>query len=47
MSDFAYGDDCCGTGLVSGKVRAVQLYACRSPEGSRGVRLPDFKTIGT
>ena len=47
VSDFVYGDDYCGTGLVSGKVKAIPLYACRGPEGSRSVRLPDFKTIGT
>jgi hypothetical protein len=47
VSDFVYGGDYCGTGLVSGNVKAIPLYACRGPEGSRSVRLPDFKTIGT
>jgi hypothetical protein len=27
--------------------KAIPLQAWRSPEGSRRLRLPDFKTIGT
>jgi hypothetical protein len=27
--------------------KAIQLQALRGPEGSRRLRLPDFKTIGT
>ena len=32
---------CCGKG------KAIQLQAWTGPEGSRRLRLPDFKTIGT
>jgi hypothetical protein len=30
-----------------GKSKAIPLQALRDPEGSRKLRLPDFKTIGT
>jgi hypothetical protein len=30
-----------------GKGKAIPLQAYRDPEGSRRLRLPDFKTIGT
>jgi len=30
-----------------GKVKAIPLQAWTGPEGSRRLRLPDFKTIGT
>ena len=30
-----------------GKDKAIPLQACRGPEGSRRLRLPDFKTITT
>jgi hypothetical protein len=30
-----------------GKGKAIQLQAWTGPEGSRSLRLPDFKTIGT
>jgi hypothetical protein len=33
--------------LGKGKGRAIPLQALTDPEGSRRVRLPDFKTIGT
>jgi len=33
------------TGKLKGK--AIPLQACRGPEDSRRLRLPDFKTIGT
>jgi len=29
------------------EVKAIPLQACTEPEGSRRLRLPDFKTIGT
>jgi hypothetical protein len=29
------------------KVKAIPLQALTGPEGFRGLRLPDFKTIGT
>jgi len=29
------------------KVKAIPLQACTGPEGSRKLRLPGFKTIGT
>jgi hypothetical protein len=32
---------------VKGKGKAIPLQAFRGPEGSRRLRLPDFKTIGT
>jgi len=30
-----------------GKGKAIPLHAWAGPEGSRRLRLPDFKTIGT
>jgi hypothetical protein len=33
------------TGQLKGK--AIQLLAWTGPEGTRRLRLPDFKTIGT
>ena len=47
LCDFVWGDNYCGTVLVSGNVKAIPLQAWRGPEGSRRLRLPDFKTIGT
>jgi len=32
---------------VKGKGKAIPLQACAGPEGSRRLRLPDFKTIDT
>jgi hypothetical protein len=32
---------------VTGKGKAIPLQALTGPEGSRRLRLPDFKTIGT
>jgi len=32
---------------VKGKGKAIPLQAWTGPEGSRRLRLPDFKTIGT
>jgi hypothetical protein len=32
---------------LRGKCKAVPLQAWTGPEGSRKLRLPDFKTIGT
>jgi hypothetical protein len=32
---------------IKAKGKAIPLQAWRSPEGSRRLRLPDFKTIGT
>jgi len=39
----------CNTAHVrcKGKCKAIPLRAWTGPEGSRGLRLPDFKTIGT
>jgi len=34
-------------GKGKGKGKAIPLQAWTSPEGSRSVRLADFKTIGT
>jgi hypothetical protein len=31
----------------TGKGKAIPLQAWRGPEGTRRLRLPDFKTIGT
>jgi hypothetical protein len=42
-----------GKGLIvqyertKGKGKAIPLQALTGPEGSRRLRLPDFKTIGT
>jgi hypothetical protein len=33
--------------IVEGKGYAIQLQVLTGPEGSRRLRLPDFKTIGT
>jgi hypothetical protein len=33
--------------LVQAKAKAIPLQALTDPEGSRRLRLPDFKTIGT
>ena len=35
------------TPVVKGKGKAIPLQALTGPEGSRRLRLPDFKTIGT
>jgi len=32
---------------IEGKGKAIPLQAWKGPEGSRRLRLPDFKTIGT
>jgi hypothetical protein len=32
---------------MTGKGKAIPLQAWRGPEGSRRLRIPDFKTIGT
>jgi hypothetical protein len=32
---------------IKGKVKAIPLWALTGPDGSRRLRLPDFKTIGT
>jgi hypothetical protein len=32
---------------VKGKGKAIPLQALTGPDGSRRLRLPDFKTIGT
>jgi len=34
-------------GKGKGKGKAIPLQAWTGPEGSRKLRLPDFKTIGT
>jgi hypothetical protein len=36
-----------GTGKGKGKGKAIPLQAWTGPEGSGGLRPPDFKTIGT
>jgi hypothetical protein len=33
--------------VMHNKVKAIPLQAWTGPEGSRRLRLPDFKTIGT
>jgi hypothetical protein len=35
------------TKLSTGEGKAIPLQALTGPEGSRRLRLPDFKTIGT
>jgi len=37
----------CKKGKGKGKGKAIPLQAWRGPEGSRRLRLPDLKTIGT
>jgi hypothetical protein len=32
---------------TKGKCKAIPSQACTGPEGSRRMRLPDFKTVGT
>jgi len=41
------GQHKCVTFLGNGKCKAIPLQAWTGPEGSRKMRLPDFKTIGT
>jgi hypothetical protein len=36
-----------GEYLVKGRGKAIPLQTLTGPEGSRSLRLPDFKTIGT
>jgi len=36
-----------GNGKGKGKGKAILLQAWTGPEGSRMLRIPDFKTIGT
>jgi len=36
-----------GHGKGKGKGKAIPLQAWTGPEGSRRLRLPDFKTLGT
>jgi len=36
-----------GKDIGKGKGKAIPLQAWTGPEGSRRLRLPDFKTIGT
>ena len=33
--------------VIKGKVTAITVQVWTGPEGSRRLRLPDFKTIGT
>jgi hypothetical protein len=33
--------------ILRGKVKPVPLHVWTGPEGSRWLRLPDFKTVGT
>jgi hypothetical protein len=35
------------SGIIMVKGKAIPLEACTGPEGSRRLRFPDFKTIGT
>jgi hypothetical protein len=37
----------CGVFFVNGEGKSIPLQALTDPEGSRRLRLPDFKTIGT
>jgi hypothetical protein len=36
-----------GENIVKGTGKAIPLQAWTGPEGSRSLRIPDFKTIGT
>jgi len=43
-----YSVQVCSLGAIGkGKGRAIPLQAWTDPEGSRRLRLPDFKTFGT
>jgi hypothetical protein len=42
-----FGNPYKGKGKGKGKGKAIPLQAWRGPEGSRRLRLPDFKTIDT
>jgi hypothetical protein len=42
-----FDKDCYEPTKVKGKGKAIPLHAWTGPEGSRRLRLPDFKTIGT
>ena len=44
---FVETETCFRSYKGKGKGKAIQLQAWTGPEGSRSVRLPDFKTIGT
>jgi len=41
LMDIKYDPGCCKKG------KAIQLQAWTGPEGSRRLRLPDFKTVST
>jgi hypothetical protein len=38
---------CLGIGISEGNSKAIPLHTLTGPEGSRRLRLPDFKKIGT
>jgi hypothetical protein len=44
---YVSGDSNGSTQEMFVKGKAIPLQACTGPEGSRRLRLPDFKTIGT
>jgi hypothetical protein len=44
---FAWQSSVLLVSLMVGKDKAIPLQALTVPEGSRRLRLPDFKTIGT
>jgi hypothetical protein len=45
---FVLGKQCaCREGKGKGKGKAIPLQAWTGPEGSRRLKLPDFKKIGT
>jgi hypothetical protein len=44
---FGYVSITASNDRCKGKGKAIPLLALTGPEGSRSLRLPDFKTIGT
>jgi hypothetical protein len=45
--EFSRNSDLAPRVYILGKGKAIPLQALTGPEGSRRLRLPDFKTIGT
>ena len=44
---WALNSDSKGLMKIQGKGKAIPLQAWTGPEGSRRLKLPDFKTVGT
>jgi hypothetical protein len=44
LTQNLHNENCCVFSDIKGK--AIPLEACTRPEGTRRLRLPDFKTVG-